>query len=257
MKLYEAQFSETFDIDGGPAAPSKTIIIASTPRSGSHMLGHSMTKTNAMGAPFEYCNSANLQQWRKILGVEDVRDVLRAIMARRTSPNGVFAIKLHHDHLAVLGGLDGAMDFFPNPHFVQICRGNLLKQAISMSVAQQTGVWISEQAGNGRKAVYSQPQITRNLRYLASQVAKWQAELAARGLPVLTVEFNQVATDVSAVLARLATHCGIDDFQTIVAPPTIRQSTSRSDEWVDRYSREIHPPELMSKVTERLLLLLR
>ena len=48
MHLYQDQFSETHDL---PVInkPSKVLIIASTGRSGSHMLGHALHQTNCFG----------------------------------------------------------------------------------------------------------------------------------------------------------------------------------------------------------------
>ena len=61
--VYEEQFDAALDTGGVPA---RTLIIASTPRSGSHMLGHSMIETGVMGRPFEYVAPRNLARWKEM-----------------------------------------------------------------------------------------------------------------------------------------------------------------------------------------------
>lgn len=232
MSLYEDQFSETLNVSG---VPTRTLVIASTPRSGSHMLGHSMIETGAMGRPFEYCNPANLKRWQNMFGTKGLRDTLQRLMEARTTPNGVFAIKLHLNHFNSLGGLEAIDEIFPAPKVIRILRGNILKQAVSITMAQQTGVWISGQRSNGLKPRYSYGKIRHNLSGLAMDNAMWDETLAGR--EVLTVEFTQVASDTGRVLRDIAEFAGIDlDPGSLPErPPTKAQATSLSDEWVHRY----------------------
>lgn len=238
MKLYERQFSGDLDVKNGPYEPVKTIIIASSPRSGSHMLGHAMSATGAMGVPYEYCQPGNLKRWSRLTGKRDTRGVLKAIMARRTTKNGVFSIKFHANQLRAIGGMDGALKFFPNPHFVKIYRSNLLKQAVSMSIAQQTGVWISGQESNGRTPEYSHEAIAGNLSKLAAMVDKWDRDISAAGLPSVGFEYQEVARSTPDVLARIAEHCGIEDYAQVESPPTKKLGGQRNAEWAARFAAE-------------------
>jgi LPS sulfotransferase NodH len=252
MKLYEAQFSEALDRPESPAA-SKTIIIASTGRSGSHMLGHAMTETGAMGVPLEYCNELNLNRWRAMTGKQSVQDVLRAIMARRTTSNGVFAIKLHHGHLKALGGLRGALDFFPDPHIVQICRANILKQAISRTVAQQTGAWIDEMEGNGARPIYNRDLVLRNIEMLALNIAHWERDMRACQTRSLMIEYTQAIADTPDVLRRIAAFCGIESYGAVHAPPTRPQGSRLNDEWVERfYLRKDRTHSLLNRAIRKV-----
>lgn len=207
--LFEAQFDAVRDIAGAHEA-SKTLIVASTPRSGSHMLGHLMAETGAMGVPYEYGNPRNMPRWRKITGTGSVEDTLGAIMARRTTPNGVFAIKLHYAHLAPCGGLDRLLELFPDPRVIHIHRADLLRQAISLSRARQTDVWIDGMAGNGRRAVYDRAGIEEGLRQLALYNAEWRLDLAERKIPFMAVEFDRVRKEPGGVIREIAAFADID-----------------------------------------------
>ncbi len=144
MKLYEEQFSGSHDFPR-QERPDKTLIIASTPRCGSHMLGHTLHETGAFGFPLEYANPANLREWKRRIEMESTEEVIRELTQRRTSPNGVFGIKLHYTHINVLGGFDGVQALFPEAYYVLLSRKDVLKQAVSLAIAKQTGVWIAGQ----------------------------------------------------------------------------------------------------------------
>lgn len=151
INLYAKQFSESLDfpeVEG----PTKIIVIASTPRCGSHMLGHAMWQTSQFGFPLEYLNPRNLSVWRKRFCSRNVADTLSAIERKRTSPNGVFGIKIHYSQLRQLGGFAGLAEYFPHACYVLLSRADVLMQAVSYSVALQTGVWIA-----GQKPINGQP----------------------------------------------------------------------------------------------------
>ena len=236
--VYEEQFDAALDTGGVPA---RTLIIASTPRSGSHMLGHSMIETGVMGRPFEYVAPRNLARWKEMLGTSDVWETLREIMKRRTTPNGVFAIKLHREHVFPLGGIEKIEAFFPNPVYLRILRGNLLSQAISMSAALQDDVWISGMQGNGKTAIYDRRLIRQTLERLAVDNAVWDKLLAGR--PAMTVEYSEVVRDLQGTLRRISAFTGLPIPPEAMPeqPPTRPQATSRSDEWLERYRREWQP----------------
>src|SRR5690554_4240321 len=113
------------------------------------MLGHALQATGSFGFPLEYGNPSNLAEWKKRLGVDGLPELVSAIQAIRTSPNGVFSIKIHYPHIDNFGGIDVIKKLFPESYFVFLTRKDLLNQAISLSIAKQTGVWISGQKGKG------------------------------------------------------------------------------------------------------------
>lgn len=238
-KPYEYQFSR--DLDGQiPVTPQRTLIIASTPRCGSHMLGHSLLKTGCFGAPFEYLNQRNLARWKQILRTSGLQDTLGALMKRRTSKNGVFAIKLHHSHTRHFADPKAMYALFPDPHFVQIERSDLLAQAISYSKARQTGVWIQGQKGNGRQASYDALDIESCLESIVHQRASWDYEIASLGAPNLKVSFADAVDDIGKVVGRIAELLDVplSTDQILHKPATSRQTGSENTAWRRRILKD-------------------
>ena len=235
-KLYKDQFEGHYDVVNS-VAPKKTILIASTPRSGSHMLGHTMIKTAQMGVPFEYCNPPIMRQWKQELGLETVQEVMTTLMKKRTSSNGVFSLKMHLEHLDAFGGLAETISFFPNVKIIRIVRSDLLRQAVSLSVAGQTGIWISGQTGKGQEAKYSKVLIEDCIHNLIGQNYKWSKQIAEHNLSSLTVEFEQFIDDPGTVITQIAKFADIDTstIPKIEAPATLKQSGPRSADWCEKY----------------------
>lgn len=257
MNLYERQFSSDLDIPGHPAC-EKTLIIASTPRCGSHMLGHSMSVTKALGVPFEYLNRANLAEWQRRLSTRDLPETLAMLIHRRTTLNGVFSLKLHYSQCEAIGGIDALHELLPQARFILIRRADVLRQAISYSIARQTGVWISEQEPTASTAHYSFDLITACLRDIVLQNGQWGTAFADLRDRPLRIDFDDLKEDVSGTIRRIADFADVElaPNQIPEAAPTRRQSgDARTTEWIARFANDMRSrrqPNLAVRILRRL-----
>jgi LPS sulfotransferase NodH len=209
MNLYKEQFSSSHDF---PLVdePSKILIIASTGRSGSHMLGHSLYESGYFGFPLEYANPSNIAEWKNRFGVNDFFQVLEKIQERRTSANGVFSIKVHYPHIKLFGEFKQLVDFFPNAYFILLSRENVLRQAVSLSIARQTGVWISGQKPIDDNPTYDFKDIDKCLRETIINNSSWRYKLAASGCNYIEMTFEKICEDLSLSIKNIADFMDID-----------------------------------------------
>lgn len=238
MALYQEQFEEKYNYS--PTQPRRYLVIASTPRCGSHMLGHTLHQTECFGFPLEYANNDNLKNWQCIYGTGDAQSTIGAIMKRRTSPNGVFAIKLHYSHIVNLGGFEAVMRIFPNAHYVMLTRSNVLGQAVSFALASQTGIWIDGQKGDTSLARYDRALIDRCLRRVLKDNAAWKYQLATSGCRHIEMDFDAVKDDIGEAIKRIANFADVELPETAIpaAPVTRPQGGSINREWIRRYLDE-------------------
>jgi LPS sulfotransferase NodH len=238
INLAEEQFSEARDFPEWKGG-SKVLIIASTPRCGSHMLGHALHATGCFGFPLEYAQPGNLMRWRKRLGTKGLEETLHGIRRLRTSPNGVFGIKIHYGHLREFGGFARVKALFPDAYYVLLTREDALKQAVSYEIASQTGVWISGQKTE-TKPRYDFERIDRRLRQTVRDNAAWRYVLAANGCRVLQMNYGAAASDLPGAVLEVARFMGVE------VPPgkiptrsaTQRQESPLNAEWAKRYLEE-------------------
>ena len=77
---------------------TKSVVFCTTPRCGSNMLCFSLIKTGLIGVPLEYFNHVQSMHdfQKRISDSGTVYDYLNALLEVRTTPNGVFSMKIHH-----------------------------------------------------------------------------------------------------------------------------------------------------------------
>lgn len=236
MHLYEDQFSERHDFPK-VEAPTKLLIIASTGRCGSHMLGHALYKTKRFGFPLEYANPTNLAKWKRLLDIQDTQAVIEEIQRRRTSPNGVFGIKIHYPHIKQFGGFDNLTKIFPNAHYILLSRKDVLKQAVSLSIASQTGGWISGQTLVTENPEYNAEHIDDCLRETILNSSSWRYALAASGVNYIELDFDHVRYNIVQSIKEIADFIGIEmDTREIPNEQvTERQGSSMNAEWAKKF----------------------
>lgn len=251
--LYSRQFAVEFDLPE-VNTPVKTLIIASTPRCGSHMLGHSVIETGSLGVPFEYCNSVNIQAWKNRLQTKNTLETLRKVMKFRTTKNGIFSIKLHFEHTHEFSSFKDLLNFFPDPHFVLIEREDALMQAISFAKAKQTGVWISGQTGNGRDSSYDFNLVDVCLQTIIKERSSWHYELAKHGCHSMHIEFKDVYLNLTEQIIRISKFLGVhlEPSRIPKTPPTRKQSSSNEGTiWKEKFLKDVFLNDIERKIPVR------
>jgi LPS sulfotransferase NodH len=241
MALYEDQFSKKHNFRR-VEAPSKILIIASTPRCGSHMLGHALHETGCFGFPLEYTTPKNLVEWRRRLGAKNLQDVISKLQECRTSPNGVFGIKIHYSDIKEYGGFAKMVSLFPNAYYILLSREDVLKQAVSLSIARQTGVWIAGQDATSNTLKYSYNKIELCLKQTIIDNASWRYKFEASGCSYVEMNFDLVRNDLIGSIQQIAKFVGIKVKQEKL--PTVqvtkKQSSDINEEWARRFKAEFN-----------------
>lgn len=193
--------------------------------------------TTRAAFPLEYANAANLLEWEKRLNTRALSDTLRELQRRRTSPNGVFSIKMHYSHIRQFGGFNGVMRAFPNAYYVLLSRKDALRQAISYSIASQTGVWIDGQEAVKSDPAYDFDDIDRKLRAIIKDNASWRYILAANGCHYMEMDYSVARTDIAAAIGRIAAFMRLEVSPGRIPPQPVTkaQSNKINEEWTKRF----------------------
>lgn len=232
----------------GPAA-RRSVVIATTPRSGSWLLAEALEGTEAVGHPREYLRADYEPLYAERWGLparRTYRDYLDAVVAAGTSENGVFAIKVHWGQLeqalpklrAVAPGHDGAdliARIFPRPRYVHLTRGDRAAQAVSLYRAVRTDQWWD--IGDGPQppppAEPDWADIDRLVRTLTEHDEQWAAFLPAG---TIRVTYEDLVTEYSGTVRRVLDELGLAAEAGPVPEPTLRrQADATSAAWVAAY----------------------
>lgn len=242
MNLYEEQFSEKYNFPYCEK-PSKTLVIASTGRCGSHMLGHVLYETGKFGFPLEYLNPGNLQKWKKVTNLTSPEKVIKKLQTIRTSENGVFAIKVHYPHLKEFESFSQFQKLFSNACYILLNRSDVLKQAVSLSIASQTGVYIAGQKPINTNPQYDFEQIQKYLKETIENNSMWRYTLAANGCNYIEMNFDEILSDLPKAISKIADFSNIDVSKVDLpkAPVTKKQGGDLNLKWkkifIDDYKK--------------------
>lgn len=232
------QFGEDYDHPAFEGKP-RTYLIASTPRSGSHLLGHLLFGTGALGSPLEYFHPAHARKWMALFGTENFWTMMASLHRRRTSPSGWFGIKAHWSHFAKIAGNAAALKTLNPQRYIRIRRSDRIAQAISGVIAQQTDAWISFHEAHGDPR-YDFAMISRAIEVLDEQIRQWDEFFRSSGITPVDVEYEELVADPGAVVDRILTD--FDVCRTQVSEPRWlprRQASEVNLRWQERYMRDL------------------
>lgn len=241
---------EVFDWPGDADA-TQTYILASVPRTGSTYLSHLLWRTGCLGAPLEYLNfEPSGPQGGVSNSPQGQIELWQRMIAKRTSPNGVFGVKAFPLQMEMLGRenpalLARSMRFLlgrgPQSRVVQLRRRDTTAHAISLARASLSGIWRAEQEkGSDESPAYSPKLIERAARELAAQDAAWEQMYRETGITPLVLWYEDVVAKPDQAVAAVADYLSVElDPDAVVEVPEIRrQSQEQARAWREQLERD-------------------
>jgi LPS sulfotransferase NodH len=242
-RLYQAEFDYPMSI----SPPSKTVMIATLPRSGSTIFCEHLWQTGCIGAPMEYPAIPNRSDLYQRLDSLNARDYWTKVQALRTSPNGVFSYKMFVNNLLNISR--SHPDLYRDmtaTHVVYLTRDDLVGQAISHSRAQRSGVWFSG-IHRGQPLPYDHEHLQKCVNHIVAQKSFWESVFIAAGITVHRVTYEDFLEDPAKAVLDVARFIGVDLVPEwkrdipLIAP----QRDETSVEWRVRYMDHLRSQELL------------
>jgi LPS sulfotransferase NodH len=236
-----------FDFPPFDGLPPVRYVLASAPRSGSNMLVRGLWHTGLAGFADGYLADTHVLDYFERWGFDSsdpaelVDDYVRKLMTYRTSPNGVFGIKVHGEHLP---GLEADLEeLLLSPRYIWLQRRDRLRQAVSYTLAQQTGVWIldgvylpDDQAIS--EPEYSYAEIRRYLRHLDRDTQTWKEYFEGRGLVPHVIFYEDMLAHYEETVVDCLRYLGVDAPERVPAPGIRRQSGEVTERWLEMFKHD-------------------
>lgn len=221
--------------------PHTCYLIASSPRSGSQLLGSLLTSTCLAGFPDEHFNpwhmgdASNFFPDDLLYGPEHIQHLIE----RDTTPNGIFGSKAHFLQVVNFVGLDRLESLYPAPlKYISLSRQDVTRQGISLARAVQTNSYNSDRHPV-REPVYNFYQILQCIREVRVDTKGWQTYFHQRGIEPLRIFYEDFVTHQKATLHRIFDFLEIAipaDFRMPVSPLQ-KQADTLSGSWVEKFNR--------------------
>jgi LPS sulfotransferase NodH len=216
----------------------RTYMVASVPRSGSHLLCSLLNACEDLGSPFEYLNPGRLAQWEEKTGQTGLVAMLNGLFSTRTSPSGWFGIKAHWDDFESAMSDAAVVRLLNVGRFVQIVRRDKLDQAISWVIAEQTGAWRSIHTA-ARAPEYDFDAINAALRKIAEQEAGWTSFFERLAQPTLMLSYEELLANADDTISRVRHYLELPRMTTrLEHSPLRQQATSLNLDWKARFVAE-------------------
>ncbi|MCU0524272.1 MAG: Stf0 sulfotransferase family protein [Elainella sp. Prado103] len=232
----------------------KTYIICATQRSGSTLLCHLLASTHQAGSPKEYLLPAYKSQIP--FDGENYLQYVKGNLAAYASANGVSGVKmmeknfsdllkrLHSSHhIAGNSHLETLRDVFPGVKFIFITRRNKLRQAISLSRAEQTNQWekhacsISSTEKNQRFFItpfYVKSAVQRVLK----REAEWRNFFQDNGITPYIITYEELVRNPTLHIHKILDFLEIPNVTEVeVSSPTLRRQADFYTEFLILYYR--------------------
>jgi LPS sulfotransferase NodH len=267
-----ARFGGDKDLDW-PGQATRSVVVASEARSGSTLLCQALGATGLVGSPHEYFLPTWFESGHRAFGapVPTQRERWRRVRARlllrrqwweyrhiesatlpayvdglvrrRTTSNGVFALKIHWATYARGRELHGfTFEELPQPiSWIHIRREDLVAQAVSYVKADQSGVFaISGRAPRLRRPVYfDDGALVEAFERVRDGARLWSDFFTRSGITPIAVTYEELDADYEGTVARVLSELGFTD---VAVPPPIhrRQADEVNAAWAARF-RSMHP----------------
>lgn len=240
------QFGPRYDhppFDGTP----RTYLIASTPRSGSHYLGHLLFETGALGSPLEYFHPQHFVKWQKKFEARTVENVLHGLFRCRTSPSGWFGVKAHWPQFVRFAESDDRPNIVNFDKYIQISRRDQIEQAISLVLARQTKAWISFNNAQSEPK-YDFNAIRDAVAEINTETSRWNEYFNAHGIQPIAVSYETLLDDPANIVKMICSLFGVKNTEISRKSQRMPQSQSShlNREWRQRFTCELASTEMPS-----------
>lgn len=228
----------------------RAYMICAAPRSGSTFLCRLLADTGRLGVPHEYFHweyharemmvrLGVLSDFLAPLDVALAERYIPRLVERRTTPNGVFGVKCQFDHFVLLARSGLIETCLPNLRYACIWRRDVLAQAISLVIADQTHQWHSHMPALAEPR-YDVEHIDRALAEVLAFESGWRRYFALRGIEPVTLVYEDLVADPATACAAIARLVGIDEELDVVpeSADSRRLATEVNAEWAERYRRD-------------------
>lgn len=244
----------TEEYDCPPVPCTKSCIIFTNARTGSSWLAIGLYRM-LLGVPMEYFHKRYIRQIkdRDIVQARHGEDLLqayiRSITNLRTTPNGVFSVKIHTNQWVDLCGVNEPHtkqtpsffrqkleNSFVNPYFVFLYRKDILSQAISLYIAQESQSWSSEVPAK-KSVEYDFDKIQAYLKATVKNIKICRSIHQVTTYPKLSLTYEDLEEDYDGTLKRVASFLG----EEVVLPENIgfntieKQGNHRNKDWKERF----------------------
>jgi LPS sulfotransferase NodH len=239
-----------------------TLLMATTPRSGSWLLGDFLTQTGVIGTTREYFHVNYVAALSRQLGLSSetiTPQYIETVLGRFTGPGGVFSTKLHwlqvnqlvsalrriHPELASGPAPQLIEASMPEPRYLYLGRRDKSRQALSMYRAMCSDQWWDSEPSPGTPPAPRRTQRLPAADYLAvrwfedhlrAEEEEWRRYFEVFGISPFHLTYEDLVTEPASVMRAILDWIGFTDLAVPALTTSLRkQADAESERAVSEY----------------------
>ena len=242
----------------------QSYIICTTPRSGSNLLCDLLSSCHKMGRPAEFLNVksflvpfSNKHSLIRDDSSIDMSSYIALVARKFSTQNSVFGIKVLFDQFQPFFKVNSFKQNLQNSHFIWLTRKDVVAQAVSMYIADETNEWTSqdeirnreqEKTSRRKQVKFDVDKISRFVDKLAYENANWHTFFSVNNIEYKQVFYEDILNDTNNTCHRICNFCDVqtDHVFSLSSPKYKRQG----DNLNDNLSREFRSKSSLSIMNE-------
>jgi LPS sulfotransferase NodH len=186
---------------GGP--PLTCCIMAFVNRSGSNHIADVLKTTGRFAGFDEILNDVNIQELAAKYQVKTFADYIRRVHREQIKvPGQLWGVKAGAAQLAMLART-GMIPNLLHPYIIFVRRRDIIGQAISFLIAEQTQQWTTLDRESKKDVVYDADRILLHMRGISNSYAMLEQVLTILRLPVHTVVYEEFLDRPNDIVSRI------------------------------------------------------
>ncbi|MBN8285750.1 Stf0 family sulfotransferase [Zoogloea sp.] len=235
--------------------PAPRYLIAMTPRSGSSHLCDVLKNTKLLGRPGEMVSQMFIPNILKSAPAATPDEYLAQVMRVVRTRNGVSGMKASWFQFNDFRGAMQDESVFRSYRFIYLTRRDLAAQAVSLYCATSSNVFHTnvEHTTTEREKLanldYDFQAIKRWHEHILAQELGWQAYFAKHNIFPLSINYEEIEHDVTAVVKRIAHFVGRPRAGESATSESIFRKIGdrRNVEWAARFTLELDAERRVDK----------
>ncbi len=232
--------------------PTRWLVIAALPRTGSNYLCERISLLEMCGAPREYLLPSDRERYDTEFGLDPglaLGDYIDAVgRATRSASHGVASLKIMDSHWEEVGTeLGGSLhQQLAEPRYVMLTRRNRAAQAISLSKAMQSQAWMSYSDPEAAPQ-YDYSQLIEALGWIETGVQRWRTTFEQYGVTPVELTYEELLADLEGSLWKVLEQTFGSDFD----PKTLSEATN-TNRGALRVQRDAQSAEWEARLRDEL-----
>lgn len=198
-------------------------------RSGSSMIAEYLRATRAFSGFGEPLNYETVIERSKNAGIDSFKGYLDWLIENVYRSGTQFGIKASPDQVLMLLRSGAIPHYFSNVRWIFVQRLDVLSQAISFCIANQTKQWHSFQAANETEPVYNFDDILQRVTFIGSAYAESISLMAAYGITPYHLTYEQFLQNPVEETRKISAHLGAENVSIDTSGLKIKKQAGQTN----------------------------